>query len=332
MDNDKDTTVVDDLDVTNIEPVNPEIADTETTDTQPDLTDMPDSSGVVEEDKGGIVRNIMKKLGIGKTDAPAGEGDEGDPVPDEFVEAAKGQGWTDEDIVNFAENMSDEELIAAIPDMLDTSVDAEPDKGPAKHDQIEKPPQEPDKPTDKPDDLEAIKAAIRDEIRAEFKIELDDLKSKLSQVDEINEQKSQAALLDVINTTFDEAAEKFEIFGKTEELPRYPAGPKKGQYVPTSPAFQAREEVYQKAQAFMALGAKPKEAMEDALTWYKGKHLERDIHRNVIKDLKKHETKLSAKRSAKETVKTYEDEDDRRADVVRELARKAGVKGSFDED
>jgi hypothetical protein len=88
----------------------------------------------------------------------------------------------------------------------------------------------------------------------------------------------------------------------------------------------ARAEVWDKAVPFIQSGIPVKDAMEIALTWYKGAHLEKDVQRNMIKDLKKHEKKLSAKRSGKETVRTYENEEERQAEVVREAARKAGVK------
>jgi hypothetical protein len=68
-----------------------------------------------------------------------------------------------------------------------------------------------------------------------------------------------------------------------------------------------------------------KDAMDTALDTYKGRNLEVDVKRSIVKDLKRNSKKLSAKRSGKETVKTFENEEDRRANVVIEAARKKGI-------
>ena len=173
----------------------------------------------------------------------------------------------------------------------------------------------PDKPEHK-DESSAVKA---------LRQELADLKKEIGAVQKDKATQEQLTELKAVDSAFDKASEKFEVFGKTEELPRFPAGPRKGQLIPTSPAYRARDEVYSLYTMFRSTGSPVDGAFEDALTWYKGKHLETDVKRNLVKDLKRKETKLSAKRMGKETVKTYDSEEDRKAEVVREAARKRGI-------
>jgi len=280
---------------------------------EPDLKDMPDSEGKVEESGEDVVTKLMQERGI--IDPPKEEKVEGEDIPDDFTEAARSQGWTDEQIIDFAEGLDDDVLLEMIPSMFDEDEsDEEPDKGAVEHEGEPKPSQEKDKSPEN-DDV----AALRKEI--------EELKSQLGDFNKDRQEKSAAATMAAVDSAFDKAGEDFKVFGKTEDLLRYPAGPKKGQLVPNSPAFKARSEVYDKAAKLMQVGVSVEEAMQDALTWYKGKYLEKDVHRKLVKELKSRESKLSAKRSGKETVKTYEDEEEREADVVREAARRLGIKG-----
>ena len=293
----------------------------DSSDTPEGNRDIPDSSGNKVDDGPGKVAKLMQKMGIGKksdTDSDTKEGDTGEgDIPNDFTNWAREQNWTDDQISEFASGLNDEELLETIS-YFEDSEQPESDEGQTKQEPMA---QQPDKSESK--DLTKLKEEIREELRKEFEAELGDYKKE-------REAQTQQNLVNAANKAFDEAGEKFPVFGKTEELLKYPAGPKKGQYVPTSPAMKARSEVWTKAAAFMNLGETPEEAMQNAITWYKGKNLEKEIRDGVVKDLKKHSTKLSAKRSGKETVKEYEDEDERRADVVREAARRAGVKGNFD--
>lgn len=278
---------------------------------EPDMTDMPDSSGNKPDDGVSKVKAVMQKLGIMKKDEPEAKGD---PIPDEFIAFAKNEGWDDETIENFASELSDDELIDLISQM--SEVEEELEEAPAKE---EAKPNQPSNPeTD------------QDKVIAELKEELATIKSQIEDSKKASTAQQEQQMLATANQMFDEAAKDFEVFGKTSELLRFPAGSKKGELVPNSPAMKARSEVFTKAMAFMNLGESFEDSMKNAMLWYKGANLERDVHRKVIKDLKKHETKLSAKRSGKETVTQYDNEEERQAAVVREAARRAGVKGQFD--
>jgi len=283
------------------------------------IDDTPNSSGEKEDDGGEIVSKIKREV-LGEPEPKESE-KEGDDIPDAFTNACLKQGWSEEEIKEFASDLDDAALLSLIPEMLD------------KEEKQEK--SEPGKVQAKQEDkTKAAGKTVKDDPTNEeltiVKKELAEIKERMGIVDKERTAKEEETMVQTVNQVFDEAGKDFEIFGKTEELLRYPAGPKKGQFVPTSPAMTARNDVWDKAVPFIEKGIPVKDAMDIALTWYKGANLEKDVQRNMIKDLKKHEKKLSAKRSGKETVKTYENEEERQAEVVREAARKAGIKGKYD--
>lgn len=280
----------------------------------------------------------MRKLGIGdnketsdaiKHTSSADAGEEGkdipEDIPEEFTKVALAAGWTEQEIVDFASELDDAALFDAIKDLSEgTDGDMDDESATVKDKKSSEKQKE-------PDDTEkgTGKSTAKDSELAQLKKEIKELKDEISKSKESRQAQEEAELLHTVNQAFDEASKDFEIFGKTEELLKYPAGPKKGQIVPSSPAMVARAEVFEKAAALMDADYSTEEAMDIALTWYKGKHLESNVQRNVIRDLKKHERKLSAKRSGKETTKTYESEEEREADVVREAARKAGIRDEY---
>jgi len=296
-----------------------EVTDTEVLTEDVKVSDVPNSSGEEEEDGEAVVNKVKADLGLAEESKQAAE--ETKDIPDAFTEAALANGWTTEDIKEFAKDMDDDLLIELIPELLEDN-DNNKEETSVEQKKEEKKTQSSEKPEEKPDSAEL----------AAVKKELAEIRESLKDAQQIKDEREHIAMVNTVEQAFDEASENFEIFGKTEELLKYPAGPRKGQFVPTSPAMKARDEVWQKALPFIKSGIPVKDAMEIGITWYKGANLEKDVQRNYIKDMKKHETKLSAKRSGKRTVKTYEDEDEMKADVVREAARKAGVRGEYGKD
>jgi len=271
------------------------------------------SSGDKEFDKKGFIKKMLEKVSGGKKVEPDEEDiveeEQGELISEKFISAATDLGWDEDDIVEFAKDYSDAELDEMIPFL--SVEESQPDSDSVKADEKVLQEDEPDKKES--EELKAIKQ------------EMADLKKEIGISKETQLAKEQLDLGKRVDDIFDRAGEKFKVFGITEELPKFPAGPRKGQLIPTSPAYKARNEVFGIAAKFMASGSSVDEAMENALDWYKGKNLEKDVKRNLVKDLKRSEKKLSAKRMGKENVKTYEDEDERKADVVREVARKKGI-------
>lgn len=281
-----------------------------------------DSSGNPIDQGPGFVRRTMEKLGILKpeTSETVVVETKSEDIPDEFTVAAKAAQWSDAEIVEFASNYNDVELKEMIPFLSDESELEPPVKPVVTQEGTPKPQPKVDL------SQEEFVKTLKEEIRKEFQDELNALKEKQKVVDEVTETQRSQVMLHTVNSAFDEVGKQFEVFGQTKDLPVFPAGPKKGQYIPTSTQMKARSEVWSKAHAFIQAGVSVEEAMSDALTWYKGKNLESDVKKGLIKDLKKNETKLSAKRTSKETIPTFEDEDERRADFVKREAERLGIK------
>jgi len=290
----------------------------ETKDLDVKVEDTPNSSGEKEEDGGAVVERITKEV-LGETKSESKK-DEGADIPDAFTNACLEQGWSEDEIKDFAADLDDADLLNLLSDMEEGDTkQKESESGEVQTKQEVKA-----KAADK-----SVSDEPTNEELAVVKKELAEIKAALSESAKVKEAQDAETTVVTVNQAFDEASESFKIFGKTDELLKYPAGPKKGQVVLTSPAMKARQDVWDKAFPFVKGGMDTKAAMEIALTWYKGANLEKDVHRNVIKDLKKHEKKLSAKRVGKRTVKTYESEEERQAEVVREAARKLGIKGKY---
>ena len=247
----------------------------------------------------------------GKSEEPAEAVEEGTSFPPEFLEAAHSAGMTDDEIKEYSV-YSDDDLKELIPFL-------------AKEE-----PQQEIAPADEPTKAQEEQPALpKDEafqlMKEETNKRISALEAQLKAVSVEKVASDKQKLITQVEGAFDKASEKFEVFGKTEELPTFPAGPRKGELIPTSPAYKARSAVLEVANILMAGGSSVKNAMDTALDAYKGSSLEVDVKRSIVKDLKRSSKKLSAKRSGKETVKEYKDDDERKADVVREAARKRGI-------
>ena len=264
------------------------------------------------EGKESFIRKLMNKVTPTKKDEPIETpAEDGGSFPAEFLTAARAAGMTDNDIQEYS-IYSDEDLKELIPFLSKEE------------------PQQEIAPADEPTKAQEVPPILeKDEAFQLMKEEQDKrisaLESQLKKVSEDRVASEQREFFNQVNDAFDKASEKFEVFGKTEELPIFPAGPRKGELIPTSPAYKARAEVLNIANILMAGGMQVKDAMGTAIDTYKGRSLEEEVKRKIVKDLRRNSKKLSAKRSGKETVKTFENEEDRRANVVIEAARKKGI-------
>lgn len=275
------------------------------------------SAEVTKEHKESIIDRVLKKVGIGK-DKDEDEVVESEDklnntlIDESFVDAALKNGWTEDQITNFASDYTDEELEEMIPSLL--ASDEEPDRD-SEDKQVSTKPQDDPQDVGKKEDNEEIQA-LRDELKS--------LKESLGKDDEARRLEAFVDIERQANEVFDEAAKDFEIFGQTKDLPRFP----NGKLISTSPQFKARSQVYDVAVAFMKSGFQPKQAMGEALKWFKGNSLEKDVHNKVVKDLKRQEKKLSAKRQTKELPKEYKNETERKEALIENLEREWEAKNS----
>jgi len=245
-------------------------------------------------------------------------------ISDDFINAARLANWSDSQIINFAENKTNEELNSLIS-FLEES----------------KPPEQTSKEKEITDALnisdevwnelkesnptlvEKILQPLVDENK-NLKVNMNTLKESLGAVHQTEIQKQAREMEDAANEFFDKIAEKFPVFGKTEELGRFPDG----RIVPQGVAFDARNEVWGKATRLFKTGDDKytfRNAMQDAMDMYAGKHLEENVKQKVVKDIKKKSEDLTPKKSRKNVVESYESDEEKKIAVVKKAAEAAGI-------
>ena len=148
---------------------------------------------------------------------------------------------------------------------------------------------------------------------------------KINEFEAHQEEQSARQTVETASKIFDDASEKYPVFGKTDELPRFASGRLSGELITTSPEMKARLEVLRYADTFMKTGDGIDDAMTKALGTYAGLHLEKESKRNTIRDLKNHETKLSGARVGRETKKKHANTRDEIIDDIAQMQRAAGI-------
>jgi len=204
-------------------------------------------------------------------------------VPDDFSKAALNKGWSSEDIKDFAKDYSEEELREMIPTLIGEDTEESDETS----DTLEEEETTETKEEDSQED-ERIKKLL-DRVEA--------LEKAQGQSQEEKKTQEFIGMIQKASQTFDEMSKEFEIFGKTEELPKFPDG----RLVHTSPQMKARNEVFDLARQLTGTGMDFDDAMSVSLNAFKGKNLTKDVKRNMIKDLKTKEKRLSGKRTSHES-------------------------------
>ena len=304
--------------------------DGQTDDNDIDITKQ--SDGDFMEDTVDFIKEAQK-IELGEDDSGDGDSDSNDSgiiselsgtgIPDDFSDAAEAAGMSKEDIIALADKHTDEQLIEMIPHLEAALKDTDDDKGKDDTRQDDKQTKDGDDKTKDIDPklIESVTEKISKQLEEKFGTTLDEInKFKANQEEQSNKQ-----TLDRASKILDEASKEFPVFGKTDELPKWPSGRLKGQLIMTSPEMKARLEVLRYADAFIGQGADIDNAMDSALATYKGLHLEKELERKQIRDLKNHETKLSGARVGRETKKKHVDTRDEIIDEIRQMQRAAGV-------
>jgi hypothetical protein len=275
-----------------------EVTDDETKETEENLQEVTDEEA--KKSAIGKIGDMVKNFVSGKGDETVDE--EGADIPDEFTTAASKAGWTDEDIVEFTSDYTDEQLIEMIPSLTTDSVETEKTE---------------EKSEEKSEKTEVkVENSQEDEKTKKLLERIEALEKAQGKSQEEIEQQELAGRIHRANQMFDEKSKEFDVFGKTGEMPKFPGG----KIIPTSPQMKARQEVWDVAALLHKSGMDFDKAMSVSLNAYKGKNLSKDVKRSIIKDLKKNEKKLSGKHTSHESANVAE----YGPDVIREIARRAG--------
>ena len=293
----------------------PEVKDVkqdETVVSKPDEVSEPEKEKSFKDKVIGVIKN---KLGIGeKVESPDLSGE----TPNEFIDAAIDAGWTDKDIETFIKDKTPDELLELVPHLTASVGQPEGEPEPKV-----KPPEEIKPADDK--DVDALLERLLPKLQE--KLGLGEVKKLTDELKTEREASNVADTLKRADNLMDDLGKEFKEFGLRKDMPVYPAGNLKGQLIPTSPQFKARSELYGFAVPFMKSGQSIDEAMTNAQYAYRGKYLKERTERDLIKDLKKHEKRLSGPRIAKEVKKTYSNDREEGIATIRDIISSQGQEG-----
>lgn len=256
-----------------------------------------------EAESGGSFIKKVKDKYFSKKAAEVVE--EGDDIPDEFVQAARRMNWSDEETIAYADQYTDAELLEKIPSILGEAAVKTDDTS----DKVDVIPETKDvKVEDSQDDEGPNQALINRLAEIEKKLQIDEEVRKKEELARFDQRASEL---------FDRTSDEFEIFGKTDNLPKFPDG----RIDPTSPQMKARLEVWGRADQLRAGGMDSDEALSLSLNAYIGSNLKTEAKRSVIKGLKKQEKILRGKSSSHEVADLSNLSG---ADVIAEVKRRHG--------
>lgn len=254
--------------------------------------------------------------------------EETEPIPQEQINIARRLGWSDERIVEVAENNPEIlEDMATLAGRQIQQPQVQTEKPAAKKEQVEVKGLE--KVTLDEAALTKMKETYGDDVVNEvilpltksLNLVIDQSNTLRGSVDGVERANSDAGLIreyKEANTAFDELGKTFEVFGKTKELPVLPNGLPN----PESAAVQTRSQVYDVAQAFKASGMNWTKALQNAERWYKGEHAEKSLERKIIKDLNSRKKKFSPRPTSKKTKEVHVSREDEGVALVRKAYKK----------
>jgi len=269
-----------------------------------------DETKETNETRVGVIEKIKNIIRGNADSAEDSDDKEGAGIPDKFTEAALAAGWTEEQIQDWASDYTDDELLEYAKDLTQPSENSD------ESEQLSKKEGDTQQKVEKKDDK--VKESEKDELIAKLTERIDKLEKGQEKNIEQESQKELASMASRVNQVLDEQSKEFEIFGTFDTLPRFPDG----RIAPSSPQCKARNEVWGLAfDLHKKAGMDFEEALSTSLNAFKGKNLAKDVKRNLIKDLKKGEKRLSPKHSSHEQVKT----DLSGPDVIREVGKKHGL-------
>ncbi len=275
-----------------------------------------------EENRKSIIEKISEKIFGAKEETKkdtvnTGSNELEEDISEKFTDAARNAKWTDEQIIEFAEKYNNKQLEELIPFLDDEEVEEVKEE--------KKEVKEEEKIVDTLEIDEKLKPyleKIEKALDAKYQEKIGKIEEGLKTTEQERSVQEAQKYQTTADAFFDKASKEFPVFGTTDKLVRFPKGSaREGQIVPKGEAFEARDKVWKTAVAFHQLGMNWNESLEEALVWYKGKNLEKDVRSKVLKDLKNNEKRISPKRGEHSVSK----EPTTRKALIEDLSRRAGI-------
>jgi len=300
-----------------------------------DVEDIQDGSDVGEDGVSEVAEDAEETPDTEESDEDVEDGgteqdEETEPVPVEHVRLGERLGWPDDKIVKLSEEYPDVlDEMARLAGRQTQQPQVEQKVAPAATQKQEAEAKGIDKVNLDEEALGKLRESYGDEVVKEvisplvkgLNTTIDQLNTLRSQVDSVEQSNlSQQAKqnFEEANAVFDNLAETFSVFGKTENLPRTATG----EFDVNSPAVQERGQVYEVAQAFHAAGRPWSDSLKQAVRWYKGEHAEKALERKIIKDLNSRKKKFSPRPTNKKTVRSFKSREDEGVELVRKALKK----------
>jgi hypothetical protein len=253
---------------------------------------------------------------------PSATGEEYEEVDPRFTEAARKYGWSDEQIVAYAEDHDDRDLVMLTGMMEKT-------QQPVDSDDVVDDTKESDPYADLLRQLEADSAVGGEaaKLLRSLVTDLRDTKAELAEVsgaqNEAKETQERAVWLgrlQAADEAFDKAAEEFPELGATKTLLRLPDG----SLSPADDAVKVREQLFTMAGTLYSSGKTWTEAVKDALRWYRGGR-EDIVEARVLKKIKDGSKRVMPKRERRHQTRKFANEIEEKAAVVNEALRRHNV-------
>lgn len=282
------------------------------------------------KEKEGLIERLMNKV-LGKKDEQPNTGtpesnELEDDISENFENAARTAGWSDKQIIDLANKYSNADLEQLIPFIAGKK---EEDKKPAEVKPEEKKAEEKKFVDTLNIDDKALKSyleKIEKSIDAKYQEKFGKIEQGLKTAEQDRSNRESQQYQTTADTFFDKASKEFPVFGTTDKLMRFPEGtPQAGQVIPMGESFEARNAVWKAAMAFHAMGEKWETSLDEALVWYKGKNMEKDVRSKVLKDLKSKESKLSPKRSERKVNVKKSSPEEEKDETISDLMKRAGI-------
>lgn len=271
------------------------------------------------------IKNIIKRTpdkggddtdGDDETNSDSSNGSDSkvtdDDIPEQFIEVATAANWSEQQIIDHAKKFSNAELLSQIDFLQNQDSDSEDgsDKSDSKADDSG----ESKKKSGESDDT---KADDKDAYTKKLEERIAKLEKDSAEKNDSDSKKELVAMAVRASTVMDEVSEQYDgVFGKHDELPRFPDGT----VIPNSPENIARNQVWELTRTLAGTGMDFESALSTSLNAYKGENLGKTAERNVVKQLRRSAKKVSPKRhstTATSKAKTG-------PEVVREVLKKHG--------
>lgn len=282
-----------------------------------------DETEVSEQEKKEPDKSVDEKV---EEDESSGYEEVSSAIAIPFVEAAKAAGWNESDIRSYIGVHTDEQLVGMTSAFGSRSAATkkEVSKDDKKSDELELDEallEQLGLGDEGKGALKKLLTPIMSQLNAKDK-ELKSFKDKFQNIENSEKTNVGVQRLQAADDMFDAAAEELPSLGKTKDLPKLP----NGDLVLDNPQVKNREKVFNLAYTLAESGKYSfRDAMKIALDSHKGSTAEKEFKDKIIKNLKKGETRLSAKGQQTQAAKKYKDARSEGVDIVKQAFRKSGV-------